>query len=356
MPRVEDVLNQPEINSYVQQREYPLTVGDALFPQVKTEDFKVKYILGANGAPVSASVHAHDTEAQVASREGFEVFEQDMALIKRKIQMKEELMIMLSKASHSAEIQQLINLIYNDVDNMRNAVQTRIEAMRFEAISTGKIVLNENGLEDVTINYRVPDEHKEKLTGTSLWSDPSAKPLEDIQRFVDTVVQSTGEAPTRILTSNKVYGALKLHDTVRTGILGVNSAKLLTNAELNAFLQAQGLPTFATDDRRYRVQLNKNKFVTKRFFPENKLVALPPEALGETLYGVTAEEVNMRNMHNSAFQNFGNIIVQQYATDDPVAQWTKAVAKALPSFPAANKIFIADVLGDGSTPGGGVEG
>jgi len=355
MPRVEDVLNQADINSYITQRDFPLTVGDALFPQRKTEDFKVKYILGANGAPVSASVHAHDTEAQVASREGFDEFEQDMALIKRKIQMKEELIIMLSKAGHDAEITQLINLIYNDVDNMRNAVQTRIEAMRFEALSTGKITLNENGLEDIVIDYSVPTEHQETLSGTNLWTDSQAKPLDDIDRFVDKIVESTGDRPTRILTSSKVFNALKRHDSVRSAFHGVNSARLLTNAELNSFLQAQGLPSIATDDRRYRVQLNKNKYVTKRFFPEDKLVAMPSEALGETLYGVTAEEVKMRNMHNSAFQNFGNIIVQQYATDDPVAEWTKAVAKSLPSFPAANRVFIASVLGNGN-PGGGVEG
>src|SRR5699024_10649580 len=190
------------------------------------------------------------------------------------------------------------------------------------------------------IDYRVPDNHKEELSGTDIWSDAGSNPLEDIERFVDTVVESTGTTPSRILTSRKVFNTLKRHDTVRSGIYGVNSARLVTNGELNAFLSEQGLPSIGTDDRVYRVERIDGSYVTKRYFPENTLVVMPGEALGNTVYGVTAEEVELRNIKQSQFQNFGNIIAQIYATNDPVARWTKAVAKAMPSFPTADQIYI----------------
>ncbi|WZY01600.1 major capsid protein [Bacillus sp. FSL W7-1360] len=355
MARIEDILSNVDLQSYVQQRTHELTVGDTLFPAEKTEDFEVEYILGANAAPISASIHAHDTESQVASREGFATVKQDMALIKRKIKMNEKLITALSKANREPEIQTVLNQIYNDVDNMVNSVRTRVEVMRFEALSTGKLQVNENGFA-TTVDYHVPEEQKVTLDGEKVWTDPMAKPLEDIEDFVNTVVMQTGTTPTRILTSRKVLNALKRHDSVRSGVYGANSARLLSNAELNTFLQAQGLPTIATEDRVYRVQNNAGGYITKRYFPENGLVVLPDGELGKTIYGVTAEEVELRNITGSQFANYGHVIAQVYSTPDPVARWTKAVAKALPSFPTANQVLIATVLGEDGKVVDGVDG
>ncbi|NBJ71338.1 MULTISPECIES: major capsid protein [Clostridia] len=344
MPNIEEFLTDQALQDYTQSREYPLTVGDGLFPTDRTEEFEIKYLLGSNAAPVSASVHAYDTESQIGSRDGIEEMSMEPALIKRKIKMGERLIKSMTQARTNAEVQRVIDRIYNDVDNMVNSVRTRIERMRFEAISTGKLTINENGLKG-TINYGVAKDQKETLTDTKIWSDAKAKPLDDIDRFVNKVVEHSGVTPTRILTSRKVFNVLKRHDSVRKGIFGVNSARLVTNAELNAFLQEQGLPAIATDDRVYREQKNDGSYVTKRFFPEDAFVLLPGGELGKTVHGITPEEANMRYMQTATFENFGNIVAQIYSTNDPVARWTKAVALAMPSFPTANQIFIANVLG-----------
>ncbi|WP_337970247.1 major capsid protein [Virgibacillus salexigens] len=349
MPNIEEFLTDEALQSYVQNREYPLSVGDGLFPNDRTEEFEIKYLLGSNAAPVSASVHSYDTESQVGSRDGLQEMSMEPALIKRKIKMGERLIKSMTQARTDAEAQRVIDRIYNDVDNMVNAVRTRIERMRFEALSTGKITINENNFVG-TIDYGLEDSQKETLTGTDMWSDKSADPLDDLDRFVNQVVAFSGVTPERILTSRKVFNALKRHDSVRKGIFGVKSARLVTNAELNSFLQEQGLPAIATDDRVYRVQKNDGSYATKRFFPENSLVLLPGGELGKTVHGITPEEANMRYMNTASFQNFGNVIAQIYSTNDPVARWTKAVALAMPSFPTANQIYIANVLGGGSTP------
>ncbi|MFP7287995.1 major capsid protein [Shouchella clausii] len=355
MPNIEELLTDQSLQSYVQTRDYPLDVGESLFPADNTEEFEIKYILGSNAAPVSASVHAYDTESQVGSRDGFQEMSMEPALIKRKIKMDERLIKAMTRARDEAEVQQVINTIYNDVDNMVKSVRTRIERFRFEAISTGQLNLNENGYEG-TIDYGVTNEQKETLTGTNVWSDPNAKPLEDIDNWVNKTVNLSGVTPTRALTSRSAFTALKRHPSVRKAIWGVNSGRLVTNAELNAFLDAQDLPQIATDDRVYRVQNNKGAYETKRFFPQNAFVLLPEGELGKTVYGMTPEEANMRYMSTATFEKFGNIVAQIYSTNDPVARWTKAVALALPSFPTANQIFIANVLDGSEPPTDGVEG
>lgn len=344
MPNIEDFLTDEALKDYVQNREYPLTVGDGLFPNTKTDEFEIKYLLGSNSAPVSASVHAEDTEAQIGSRDGLEEMSMEPALIKRKIKMGERLIRAMAQARTDAERQRVIERIYNDVDNMVNSVRTRIERFRFEAISTGGLNLNENGFAG-KVDYGVSEDQKEVLTGTDVWTDPDAKPLDDLESFVNRIVGLSGTTPERLLTSTKVFNALKRHPSVRSGIFGVNSARLVTNAELNAFLGEQGLPTIGTDDRMYRVQKNNGSYVNERFFPENSLVLLPGGDLGETVHGVTPEEANMQYMKGDTFESYGNIIAQIYSTSDPVARWTKAVAVAMPSFPTANQIFIANVLG-----------
>lgn len=353
MPNIEDFLTDQALQDYVQNREYPLTVGDGLFPNDRTEEFEIKYLLGSNAAPVSASVHAYDTEAQVGSRDGLEEMSMEPALIKRKIKMGERLIKAMTQARTDAEVQRVIDRIYNDVDNMVNSVRTRIERMRFEAISTGKLVLNENGFKG-EIDYGVTDDQRE--TVALPWTDKSATPLDDIDAMVNKVVELSGVTPERILTSRKVFNTLKRHDSIRKAIFGVNSARLVTNAELNAFLQEQGLPAIATDDRVYREQLNNGQYVTRRFFPESGFVLLPSGELGKTVHGVTPEEANMQYNKTATFQNFGNIVAQIYSTNDPVARWTKAVALAMPSFPTANQIYIATVLDGSEPPTEGVEG
>lgn len=346
MPKnIEDFLTDQALQDYTQNREYPLTVGDALFPNDRTEEFEIRYLLGSNAAPVSASVHGYDTEAQVGSRDGLQEMSMEPALIKRKIKMGERLIKAMTQARTDAEVQRVVDQIYNDVDNMVNSVRTRIERMRFEAISTGKLTLNENGFEG-EIDYGVDDAQKETLTGTNVWTDNAANPLDDIDDFVNRAVAFSGVTPERILTSRKVFNALKRHDTVRKGIFGVNSARLVTNAELNSFLQEQGLPAIATDDRVFRTQKNDGSYVNERFFPEDALVLLPGGELGKTVHGVTPEEANMQYNKTATFSNFGNIVAQIYSTNDPVARWTKAVALAMPSFPTANQIFIANVMGE----------
>ncbi|MEN2467948.1 major capsid protein [Ornithinibacillus sp. JPR2-1] len=352
---VENFLTDQALQDYVQNREYPLSVGDGLFPEERTEEFEIKYLLGSNAAPVSASVHAYDTEAQVGSRDGLEEMTMEPALIKRKIKMGERLIQAMTRARTDAEVQRVIDRIYNDVDNMVNSVRTRIERMRFEAISTGKLTLNENGFTG-TIDYGVTEDQKTTLSGADVWSDPNTDPLDDLDKWVNKIVGLSGVTPERILTSRKVFNTLKRHKSVRKAIFGVNSARLVTNAELNTFLQEQGLPAIATDDRVFRVQKNDGSYATQRFFPENSLVLLPGGELGKTVFGITPEEANMQYNKTATFENFGNIVAQIYDTQDPVARWTKAVALAMPSFPTANQIFIANVLDGSAPPVDGVEG
>ena len=179
MPKVLDVFNQATVLQYINDREIAPGLGETLFPSIKIDTLELEYVKGANEAPIVASVHAFDSEAEIGDREGFEVIRQELALIKRKIQMKEKLIIALQNPRTPAELQSTVQKIYDDVDAMITSVLTKVEQMRFEALATGKLVFSENGFSG-TIDYGVPADHKTTLLTTDLWSDALATPLEDL--------------------------------------------------------------------------------------------------------------------------------------------------------------------------------
>lgn len=339
---IEEMFGHGVIRDYLKDRELKPMLGETLFPEDKIDDIDLAYIKGADYKPVAASVHAFDTKTEIASRDGAEAVIESLALIKRQIPMSERLLIKLKKPRTNSEFEKAKQQVFGDVDNMVNSVRARVEAMRMEVLTTGKIQANENGAR-VTVDYQIPSANFKTLAGTSIWTDPESTPIEDMLLWTDDLVDSTGVMPTRALTSNKVLFALLQNTNLKKAIFG-NSAKALSTRELNAFLRSHDLPEIATYNERYRFQKADGTYETRRYFPGNKYVMMPEEALGESIFGLTPEEIELTGTADNEISSQGNITVQVYRTHDPVVTWTKAVATFLPTFPAAGQIVSAQVL------------
>lgn len=338
MARIEEILTTKELIDYTKERKQPAMVGETLFPSQKTDELEIEMIKGANNLPVSASVHAFDSETEIGSREGASKGFQELALIKRKEKVGEKLLIALNNPRTTAEEKRVINSVFNIVDNLVNSVLVRVEAMRLEALSTGKIVLNENGVK-ATIDYGMLNVHKVSKT----WSSGTPDILEDIFSLCDTINDNSGFRPTRVLTSMTNLNRMLKDASIRSAVFGTNSTRLLNVNELNQFLAAQSLPQIATYDAKYRVQGKNGAYTTNRYLPDNTFVLLPDGKMGDTFYGPTAEEIELIQKGDIDIEMIGNILVEQYATADPVAKWIKAVATALPSFPYADQVGVITV-------------
>lgn len=339
MPSILELFNQREVLNYLQNRQYPALMGELLFPEVKRDSLDFDMIKGARKIPVVASVHAFDTEAEIGSREATKQA-LELALIKRKLPLTEKEIVALENPRTQSEQQYLMREVYNDIDTLVNGVKARVEVMRMEVVANGTVTLNENNL-NATIDYGVPANHKEVLSGTDLWTDPNSDPITMMQDWYNTL----GTKPQRVLTSNAVLMALLRHPKVIGALFGNNSARVATRLDLNAFLQQLELPTIATYEGVYRKQEKDGTYTQHRYFPQNKFVMLPDGALGETIYGPTAEEIRLTRDPSIDTQMVGKILAMVYEENlDPVSTWTKAVATALPSFPTADEVFQAQVI------------
>lgn len=339
MPNVLDLFKQKEVLNYQQNRVYATFLGDTLFPSRKSQSLEFDQIKGAGRTPVVASVHGFDTESEIGSREASKVA-LEAALIKRKLQLTEKDIIALESPRNAAEQQYLMGNVYNDIDVLVQGVLARVEVMRMEVLAKGTVTLNENGL-DATIDYLVPEENKEVLAGTDMWTAAESNPIEDIIRWSN----SMGVAPTRILTSNTIVGTLLTHPKVKSAIFGNDTGRVLTLGDLNNFMTGAQLPRVATYDAKYRKQAKNGTYTQHRYFPNNSFVLFNDGALGETIYGPTAEEIRLMRDPSIETSKIGNVLAMVYEENvDPVSTWTKAVATAIPSFPAADEVFQAQPI------------
>ncbi|GIN37802.1 major capsid protein [Heyndrickxia oleronia] len=339
MPTILELFTQKEILSYLNNRELPALLGETLFPEVKKQSLEFDMIKGGSSLPVIASVHAFDTEAEIGSREASKMA-LELAFIKRKLQLKEKDIIAIENPRNKAEQDYLMKNVFNDIDVLVAGVRARVEAMRMEVLANGTITLDENEL-GMVVDYQVPTENKEALSGTGLWTADTSDPIEDMLRWADTL----GTRPTKALTSNAVLSALLRHPKVIGALYGKDSMRVATRADLNAFMTQHDLPTIAAYDARYRKQEKNGKYTQHRYFPANKFVMFGDGQLGETLYGPTPEESRLVRDPAVDQSIIGNVLAMVYEeSKDPVSTWTKAVATALPSFPAADEVFQAQPI------------
>lgn len=339
MPAITELFTQNEVLNYVRDREYKPLLGETLFPERKQPSLKLDQLSGGSRIPIAASIHDFDTEAEIGSRIANKQ-ELELSLIKRKIQLNETDIIALENPRTQAEQDYLVGQVYNDIDSLVAGVRARVEAMRMEVLASGQVTVKENGL-NFTLDYHVPAEHKEALSGTNVWTDASSDPLADIERWIDAL----DTTPTRALTSRKIYRALASHPKVITAIFGKDTGRVVSQADLDAFMETHNYPIIRTYDEKYKVQEANGKYTTKKYFPENKFAMFNDDLLGETLYGPTAEETRLTRDPSVDTSIVGNVLASVYdETRDPVGTWTKAVATALPSFAAADEVFQAQPI------------
>lgn len=314
-------------------------VGPMLFPVETVNELTFEYWRALNILPVSASLQAYGAEAQIASREGAAKVSGEIPPIKRKIYLDERNMLAL-KREGAGDVDMVRNELYNDIDNMIAAVYTRIEALRMQALATGQLVMNENGV-ILNVNYGVPA--AQQAGPTNSWDDATnATIVDDIKTWTGVVESATGVRPTRALTSDVVIAAMLGSDQIREMIWGpVGDQRPVTLQEVNRLLQTMDLPQVASYNRRYRVQAEDGTFTTLRYFPANRFVLIPPQKLGDTLMGPTAEALLDDEVEA---KSVAGIYANVTHENEPPMIWTKAAATSIPTFPAADLVYQATVI------------
>ena len=119
-----DMFSQNTVLDYTRNRQYPEMLGDTLFPAVKVPTLEVDILKAGSRVPTIASVSAFDAEAEIGSREASKMTT-ELAYVKRKMQLTEEMLIKLQSPRNSAEENYLKQYVFDDIDAMVQAVKAR---------------------------------------------------------------------------------------------------------------------------------------------------------------------------------------------------------------------------------------
>jgi len=341
-----DAVAVPELLSYIRSRTPRRMLGDILFPAKDITGLDWKAVIGANRLPVAAKVVAFNQEASTASREGIEMQAGKIVPIKRKITIDEETMQKLyTPRPNTSELDDAIAEIYNDTENMITAVETKIEAIRWEIISTGRLMLDEDGIvQQVEFGFN-PLTQSQTLVGNALWSaTATSTPIADMIRWRNSIVNRTGVRPGRAVTSETNLAWILQSAEVNTLVHGTLGAGLpVTEAQLQQLLQTQGLPPIVTYDDQYRVQNENGTYTQLRYLPEDLFVMMPGTKLGDQLYSPTVEALKKVRKGVINYGDARRIYAEVWEENEPPAHWTKAAALTFPTCPLIDSIFIADV-------------
>lgn len=287
----------------------------------------------------AAKVRAWDTEASIASRQGLEQIMGELAPISRKIPLGEEERLR-RRALERGENTGIVDAIYDDAAKMARAVAGRLELLRGEVLEKATVTLNENGVAPPVIDFGRKAGHT--VTAAILWSTiASAVPVNDMKTWVQTYIDSNGIRPAYALTSTAVLGNLMQNASIRA-LYQVNGGtpSLVTMEQVNAVFVAYGLPPFIPYDTTVRVDGTQTRPIAA-----NKVILMPPvgEPLGATLFGTTAEALELVEAKALRQDLAPGMVVTIHKMDDPVKTWTKAAAVAFPTLANPDLTFTATV-------------
>ena len=341
----QDYIDPTTLTGYARQALMDLPVNQAQLaqwlPNRLIDDLAFRFTRGGGGLVDAAEYRAYDAESPIGNRPGVTRVSGELPPISRKIRLGEYDRLRQRKIGADEAIRAAI---LSDAESMVRSVAARIEKARGDALVTGSVTIAENGVV-ATVDFGRTAGHT--TTAGTLWSDTTnAKPVDDLDTWVTTYSDNTGSVPGAIVMSKKNFGYLTRNAQVKNvASAGGITPNIVSASTVRDVLGAYDLPPIYLIDSRVRIN-----GVATRIIPENRVLLLPAPGdqgnvegtdLGATFWGTTSESLEP-DFGLVGGQEAG-IVAGAYRDFDPVAQWTKAAAIALPVLANPDLSFAATV-------------
>lgn len=280
-----DLLNVKSLNKYYAGVK-GTTLVEAMFPAVFSNTFDINTFGSLDGGAVEilqssqldADVMFRDWDLKTTTKGDKQFFREGMKLDEKR---RKELLEILNTNNQSIIDNYSIQIFekFAGAKGFLGSARAIAAYTVSQFLSTAKVTfVDENG-GGQTINYRLVNKYKETLAGTNIWSAATAKPLEDLERWKETVEEGGGNVEIALM-SKATYNALKKHDTVKA--LFKNTIVTVTPALIKSTIEdVIGMTILIWDEK---IKVGKT---TKNVFPDNIVTLIPNGQLGVMEYGPT---------------------------------------------------------------------
>lgn len=306
-------------------------------PNLPVDDLLYRFTRGGAGLLKAAVFRSYDTESPIGTRPGATRVTGELPPISQKVRLDE-----YTYARNRANPDVIRTSVESDAVNQMRAVSDRLELARGQALDTGAVTLNENGVQ-ATVSFGRAGAHS--VTAGTLWSSTStADPIGDLLAWQDIYVNSNGQPPGVILLTRTVLAYLMTNaKVIAYSTRPASGLGRVPQMAVTEVLQDFGLPPIELVDKKVNVAGTSTPVI-----PVNRAIFAPlpvdpnaPEAtqLGATMFGTTVEADELQIVGEDG----PGIVAAVYKDNDPVALWTKAAAIALPVLANPDLSFGATV-------------
>jgi hypothetical protein len=307
-------------------------------PNREVSDIVVRFVAGSSGLVDVADFRAFDAEPTIGKAPSGRRVTIELPALGQNIPVSEY--NQLRQRGSSASDEAVLATIQKTTDIVARAVSDQIERLRGIVLSTGKATIA--GFMDDDFGRAAGH----TTTAGASWATASTDALGHLTAWYDTYLTANGEPPGAIVTSTRVVrlmGALTQFATQ----LSNGASRPATLADVNATVQAAGLPPIYTYDRRVSVAGSSTKVLA-----DDKLLLLPAPVdtdawedtqLGATFWGQTLTSTAAD--WQIADEDQPGLVAGVYRGEKPpmIAE-VISDAVALPVLANADLSFAADVV------------
>jgi len=337
-----DLMQSTELTAYWEeliQDEAPY-IGEELFPDDKKRGISLKWLKGAKGLPVVLKTSAFDVHAIPRARIGFEKLTAEMPYFKESTYIDEELrqeLNLVLETGNQAYIDSVMNKIFDDETRLLRGARASRERMRMMALTTGVISMAANG-QSFSYDYGV----SHKGDASVAWSDhANSDPIEDMRVAKEQIQDETGAVLTRAMCDGATWRHIRNNEKIKKAIFVLsNGVGAVSDKQLRQYIMDEVEIEVVVNDKRYK---DENE-ATVKFMPNDTFVMFPDGDLGKTWFGTTPAESDLMtgSVANVSITDTG-VAVTTVQKADPVQVETIVSMICLPSFEAADQVYIMDI-------------
>ena len=307
---------------------------------------------------VAADVVSMDSSLPLKRRDSFGTATDKLPKVGMKYRKGEktisDIRVMSLRGATEAEV---ARKIFDDVTKVIKGIDTRIEIMFLQGLSTGQTVVDDpdNAGTGIRVSFRYKEENRFTNLGEKWESAHGGEtPNDDVRQLFDKA-DADGNTIGLVMLSKRYFNLWR--NSMQGKTLAANFNKqvytdkaLLAVPSRRNFLEAledeYGCP-FKVVDSVFQTERKNGERVSVKPWEEANIVALPGERVGRLVYGTLAEETNP--VAGVSYQKSGShILVAKYSKTDPLEEYTTGQAICMPVIDGADGIYVLDANAAGT--------
>ncbi|GAA0735676.1 major capsid protein [Clostridium oceanicum] len=349
MPNLKDYINSKNIALYIKELPTEQTIDKALFPDKKVSGTKLEMAKGAKKKPVALRMSTFDAATKMrALSADLTVKSTEIPFFKEGMGIDETTRRDLQNAigaNNENFVNSLLGQVFENYSNLVDGANIISKKMRSSVIQNGLLnFTSKDG--DIVVDYGVPSNHREVLTGGDKWTNPDADIIGDVRAIQKVITHDQyGKPKTLLLTENTFDSTFLVNKAITNHIKNsnLNTSLILSQANYIQFVkEVLQLTVVFLEDATYIPSEGADPVP---YYADGKVTLMSGTTLGNTVYGTTPEEFDKQS-GSSKLDTYivdKGIAVTTMIKEDPVSVDTKVSVMPIVSFDRADEVFFATV-------------